>query len=70
MPKRYRLVLHEEGDPDGPDHVRLRLTGDAFEVVSWLLAAAVTITHDDPKAREQLYRLTVTQAERLGRERV
>jgi len=69
MPKRYHLRLNEDGDPDGPGHVRINLHGDAFEVLHWLLSSAVTITEDDPKAREQLYRLAVVQVERLSRDR-
>lgn len=68
MAKTYRLRLTEvtEGQPE-PERVLLSLTDDAFSLVSWLLSAAVTITEDDFRAREQLYRLTVAQAERLER---
>lgn len=70
MAKKYRLRLTEvtEGQPE-PERVLISLTDDAFSLISWLLSAAVTSTEDDPRAREQLYRLSVTQAERLGRDR-
>jgi hypothetical protein len=71
--KRYRLrlveVTREADDQPEAERVLLSLTDDAFGIAGWLLSGAVTITEDDPRAREQLYRLIVTQAERLGRER-
>lgn len=69
MAKTYRLRLTEvTGDPADREPVVVSLENDAFQMIGWLLFAAVTLTQDDPKAREQLYRLTVVQSARLGRE--
>jgi hypothetical protein len=70
MAKQYRLQLDEETDDQrDPQRVMVSLRGDASSIVGWLLSIAETITQDDERAREQLYRLSVTQAERLGRQR-
>ena len=70
MAKQYRLQLDEETDDQrDPQRVMVSLRGDAYSIVGWLLSIAETITQDDERAREQLYRLSVTQAERLGKHR-
>jgi hypothetical protein len=70
MAKQYRLQLDEETDDQrDPQRVMVSLRGDASSIVGWLLSIAETITQDDERAREQLYRLSVTQAERLGKQR-
>jgi hypothetical protein len=65
MSERYRLRL-TAGEAAGGGRVVMALHGDARATVGYLLAAAETVSEDDPPAREQLYRLAVLLAARLA----
>lgn len=68
--QHYRFTLRRAAryGPYGPWTTEINTTEDSYHVVGMMVAAAETISEDDPAAREQFRRLLVTTLERMGKD--
>jgi hypothetical protein len=74
MGKKYRLRLTEvTGENPEREAVQVSVSGDAHAIVGWLLSIAETVATeaqgDEEDVLGHLYRLSLTQSERVARRR-
>lgn len=68
--QHYQLTLAKAAryGPYPPWTTEIHVTQDSYQIVGTLVAAAETISEDDPATRAQLRRLLVATLDRIGKE--